>query len=268
MPGITTNQADDGSPAWSPDGKKISFVSNRNGGFVQIHVMDADGKNPNRLTEGVRDKYPDWSPDGQKIAFTSRPNGMAAHIAVMDADGNNLVKLEDNAAEPSWSPDGQQLAFLSWRDRSDEIYLIDADGQGLKRVTHDLAVKGGPSWSPDGKRIAYYALHEGFFHIYVVGADGGHRKRLTHNQEYHMCPAWSPDGQTIAFVSSKPIDLGVREKIHLMTGDGEYLKQLSDFHNAADVHPDWYAASRGVVSLTANQITIWGRLKKLAPNLQ
>ena len=265
---LTANQADDGSPVWSPDGNKISFVSNRNGGFIQIYVMDADGKNPTRLTEGVWDSNPSWSPDGQKIAFTSRQNGMAAHIAVMDADGNNLVKLEDSAAEPSWSPDGQQLAFMSWRDRSDEIYVIDADGQGLKRVTHDLAAKGGPSWSPDGKRIAYYALHDGFHHIYVVGADGGNRQRLTHNQAHHGDPAWSPDGQTIAFVSSKPIDLGVREKIHLMTGDGEYLRQLSDIHNAADVHPDWYAPAGRVVSSTASQITTWGKLKKIASNLR
>ena len=157
---------------------------------------------------------------------------------------------------------GTKIAFTCVRNGNLNICVMVGDGGNRKRLTDHPARDYEPSWSPDGKWIAYYALHEGFFHIYVVGADGGHRKRLTHNQEHHGEPAWSPDGQTIAFVSSKPIDLGVREKIHLMTGDGEYLKQLSDFHNAADVHPDWYAPSRGVVSLTANQITIWGRLKK------
>ena len=156
---LTENQVEDWRPAWSPDGAKIAFVSNRNGGFIQIHVMDAEGKNPIRLTDGLWETYPDWSPDGGKIAFTVNPDFQerwVPQIAVMDADGNNRVTHEDHASEPSWSPDGQQIIFTSWRDNWNyDIYVIGADRQGLRRVTHDLMFKGGPSWSPDGRRIAY-----------------------------------------------------------------------------------------------------------------
>ena len=267
---LTTVQGDDSFPDWSPDGTKIAFVSNRNGGFVQIHVMDADGKNPIRLTDGLWETHPDWSPDGGKIAFTVNPDFQerwVPHIAVMDADGNNRVKHEDHASEPSWSPDGSKIAFTSWRnDWNYDIYEIGADRQGLKRVTHDLAPKWRPSFSPDGGRIAYMAAHEGFLHIYVVNADGRNRVRLTHNQESHGEPAWSPDGQTIAYVISND-KFPFKSTIHLMTADGKYLKQLSEVHNGSDTSPD-FSPMGLAVSPASNTATIWGKLKKPAPDLR
>ena len=183
---LTNNSAHDFYPSWSPDGTKIAFASGRGGPRRQIYVMNADGKHPIKLTDGPREKRdPDWSLDGQKIAFTSWdfPHGQKPHITVMDADGNNAFKLTDGE-EPSWSPDGQRIAFASRRDRGNQIYVIGVDGNGLKRVTQGLAVKGTPAWSPDGQRIAYRALHNRIFQIYVVDTDGRNRERLTHNQEH------------------------------------------------------------------------------------
>ena len=163
---------------------------------------------------------------------------------------------------------GNQPRTPRYHVSTDEIYVIGADRQGLKRATHDIDPKNRPSFSPDGLRIAYYAWHEGegFDHIYVVDTDGRNRKRLTHNQEHHSQPAWSPDGQTIAYVMSNDIFFG-GATIHLMTGDGEYLKQLSDVHDAHDYQPDFRPIGLDV-SPTSNKITIWGGLKKLALNFR
>ena len=262
---LSNHPVDDKDPDWSPDGTKIAFVSDRNDGEYQIYVMDADGTNQVRLTDGPRRKrYPDWSPDGGKIAFAVHDG--ISHIEVMDADGHNRVALENDASGPSWSPDGGKIAFVSIRDGGLEIYVIGADGQGLERLTHGFLGGFSPSFSPGGDWIAYYASHEGFSNIFVVGADGETRKRVTRNQEDHYHPAWSPDGQTIAYASSDDhFPLGA--KIHLMTADGKYLKQLSTVRDGIDYQPDFSPVGLAVYPST-NKTTIWGRLKKSASNVR
>ncbi len=267
---LTNHPAYDGIPDWSPDGTKIAFVSTRNGDAAQIYVMEADGKNPIRLTDGLRHKSaPDWSPDGGKIAFTVHPDfrdDVVHHIDVMDADGKNRERLEDFAEEPSWSPDGREIAFASQRADGErhDIYVIGADGQGLRRVTHELWGGFRPAFSPDGKRIAYMASDESFFHIFAVGVDGENRVRLTHKQQNHGDPAWSVSGRRIAY---SVWDNDGPSTIHLMTADGKYLKQLRDDHGGSDSKPDIRSVGLAV-SPTFNKTTIWGRLKKLSPDLQ
>ena len=260
---LSNNPVDDEDPDWSPDGTKIAFVSRRTGEY-QIYVMDSDGTNLIKLTDGPDAKRePDWSPDGGKIAFTVRDG--INHIEVMDADGQNRVRYEDRTMQPSWSPDGQQIAFVSLKDEGKEIYVMDADGQGLERVTHDLVHKWHPSFSPDGGRIAYWGEEEGFYHIYVVGVDGKNLNRLTHNQENHRGPAWSPDGRVIAYASSEAFLFGA--KIHLMTAEGKYLKQLSKVRDGTDYQPDISPLGLAV-SPTSNTTTTWGRLKKISSSFR
>ena len=270
---LTNHPWYDAQPDWSPDGTKIAFESNRDGDGSQIYVMDADGKNPIRLTDGPGGTWnPDWSPDGGKIAFAV-DNREEDHIAVMDADGGNREKLEDEARHPSWSPDGGEIAFVSWRDGGNEfggneIYVIGANGHGLKRVTHDLAGKWRPSFSPDGGRIAYMAEHKGFNHIYVVGADGKNLQRLTQNEENHRAPAWSPDGRIIAYyVWDGILDGKLHGTIHLMASNGRYIKQLSQGGNARDFGPDISPLGLAVFP-ASNKSTTWGRLKKRASDLR
>ena len=254
---LSNHPVHDMEPDWSPDGTKIAFVSDRNGGVYQIFVMDADGKNQIRLTDGPLEKrQPDWSPDGGKIVFIVRdPDN---HIDVMDADGKNRVRLQDQASEPSWSPDGGKIVFVSWRDGAHETFVIGPDGQGLERVKP--ALDGfGPSFSPDGRRLAYYASDEGFRHIYVVDIDGKNPKRLTRNQGHHSHPTWSPDGGAIAYVVYKDLFFA-SAKIHLMTADGKYLKQLSKVRDGIDYQPD-FGPGGLAVSPASKTAAIWGKLK-------
>ena len=92
----------------------------------------------------------------------------------------------------------------------------------------------------------------------MVGVDGKNLKRLTHNEENHRGPAWSPDGGAIAYASSDAILFGA--KIHLMTADGEYLKQLSKVRDGTDYQPDISPLGLGV-SPTSKTATIWGKIK-------
>ena len=260
---LAANQAENYRPAWSPDGTKIAFVSNRNGGLHQIYLMDVTGKNPIRLTDAVWNDDPAWSPDGKKIAFSSSPDGKKiVHIAVMDADGNYRVKLEHHAMQPSWSPDGKEIAYVSLTDGEKEIYVIGANKRGRRRLTHDLRVKGRPSWSPDGGRIVYWSMDEEslYFQIYVMRADGKKRVRLTHSTQNNWLPAWSPDGRTIAYVSAR--DNRLIGTIHLMTADGQYIKQLSDVHKGGDYDPHFRPTGLAVPP-APNKSTTWGRLKIL-----
>ena len=271
---LTDNRAYDKYPTWSPDRENIAFVSDRDGWGPQIYVMDARGKRAIKLTDTPEGKGdPDWSPNGEKIAFTSwdgqdwwrREN---PRIIVMDANGNNAFKLTDGE-HPSWSPEGRRIAFASGSEFDDQIFVIGINGGKRERVTKSKAIKGTPAWSPDGKRIAYMALtlEDGFYQIYVIGVDGKNRVRLTHNLEYHMDPTWSPDGRLIAYVWSPHIHLNPPAKIRLMAADGKYIKQLSGDHNGNEYFPD-FGPGVLAVSPASNKVTIWGRLKELAPNLR
>jgi Tol biopolymer transport system component len=136
---------DDWAPAWSPDGKKIAFCSDRDG-VPGIYVMNADGSNVVRLTSDD-DWAPAWSPDGKKIAFSSGWDSDHPGIYVMNADGTNVVQLtSEDDREPAWSPDGKKIAFSSDRDGNDEIYVMDEDGTNVVRLTINTALDLLPDW--------------------------------------------------------------------------------------------------------------------------
>ena len=132
---ITNNPDADKDPSWSPDGKRIAFVSDREGQW-DIHVMDADGGNPRNLSNNDFDEWdPSWSPDGKRILFLS-----SADIYVMDADGGNPKSLTSgrrhNEFAPSWSPDGKRILFVCFAEELGQRNLRDGRRWGESAKHH------------------------------------------------------------------------------------------------------------------------------------
>ncbi len=155
---LTDNLAQDTFPAWSPDGSKLAFLSNRDGDF-EIYTMKPDGSNVVRLTDSPgEDAHPSWSPDGAQITFHSRrdspPGGTALEIYRMNADGSNPTRVTTGDGFkyfPIWSPDGTRIAFNGNLDPADsantDVYHVNAlDGSDVVRVTTAAGFDGRCDW--------------------------------------------------------------------------------------------------------------------------
>ena len=286
---LTNHPNWDISPSWSPDGKRIAFMSDRDGHVnmpgglpsYEIYVMDADGGNQRNITNNPdSDSSPSWSPDGKRIVFNSNRDGNRDgnrnnyEIYVMDADGNNQQRLTDNDfydTSPSWSPDGKRIAFISRRDGhfigdgglTYEIYVMDADGGNEQRLTNNRKSDTSPSWSPDGKQIIFASDRKGDgvnYEIYVMDADGGNEQRLTNNRVRDGAPSWSPDGERIVFVSN-PDGKHENYEIYVMDNDGGNQQNLTN-NPHRDSQPEWLNSPFSV-SPAGKKFTTWGRLKQI-----
>jgi TolB protein len=148
---LTVNPSGDLSPSWSPTGRELAFASDRGGG-PQIFLMSSDGTNVRRLTfEGDYNAAPAWSPRGNWIAYICRTPRKEYKLCVMSPDGQKRMQLTTGPGvddSPSWSPDGRHLVFSSTADGKSHIYMINADGKDLERLTFEGTHNSAPAWSP------------------------------------------------------------------------------------------------------------------------
>ena len=168
---LIPHKAFEESPRWSPDGKRIAWVSTRDGN-QEIYTVDADGKNIKRLTsETALDNNPELVARRQADRLRQRP-----HRQLRDPRHERRRQQRPPADRtiramdywPAWSPDGKRIAFTSNRDGNYEIYVMNADGTGLRNLTRHPAQDNYAAWSPDGKRIAFISNRDGGHDVYVM----------------------------------------------------------------------------------------------------
>lgn len=224
---LTSDEAGDNWPVWSPDGSRIAFQRIvGEDAKLDIFVMDDDGANVVQLTDDPEDDFlPAWTPDGKQITFMSwrqepadsvpvkvgsrmRLPKPASHIYIMDADGSNERRL---VADPpgtstalSWASDAQTFVFARKEGKQGaDIYIAAPDGIVVRRLTNDAAANGAPDFSPDGKHIVFHADYGDHSEIVVIDRWGlGRTVVVAEGKNWY--PRFSPDGRWIVYTAANP----------------------------------------------------------------
>jgi Tol biopolymer transport system component len=254
----------DEQPDWSPDGSRVAFE--RCGVRCAVYVVDRDGSGLRRVGPACNRKPPAcadrvrpvWSPDGRHIAFTRYTGrvrrGRIAHseLTVMRADGHGARAVTRlSAAHPhrvdigraSWSPDGSQLAFGLERGRKTALFIIHANGSGLKRLTAwSLRAGEHPDFSPDGHRILFGAGSRGEQdrggNLYSIGVDGAGLTRLTGSGRNGkvLAGSFAPSGTRITYAALPP-DEDFATSLFISETDGAGAHAVPG--TAFAMQPDW-----------------------------
>jgi Tol biopolymer transport system component len=224
------------SPSFSGDGQWIVYTAEREG-QADIYRIHPDGTGLQQLTDDPAfDDQGTLSPDGKTLAFVSTRGSGTANLWLMDVGSKtftNVTKHRSGNFRPSWSPDGKWIAFTSDRDaqpgvfpgmwehlQSTGVYVVRADGKGLRRLTRKDGVAGSPSWSADGQKVLFYETDEvgayltkfGQSRTEIVSIDvvSGEHKQYTASNETKLSPQWLSEGR-ISYASRAAGDTaGVR----------------------------------------------------------
>lgn len=204
------------SPAVSPDGRYVAFLSERDLFGIDLFLADAQTGAVLRRLQSV---------------------GTDPHL--------DAIRWIDSAG--TWSPDGRQFAFVIFREGGNEIAILDVATRVIQRRIRVTGVGAitNPSWSPDGQRLAFTGISGGIANLYVVDIQGGRAQQLTQDRHADLQAAWSPDGRTIAFATDRGPQTSFERltfsplKLALYDVEAHEVRIIDVFDNAKHINPQF-----------------------------
>lgn len=218
------------SPAWSPDGNNLAYVSFESKTSV-VYIQDIQTGSRRKVASnpGIN-SAPAWSPDGSRLALTLSKDGNP-EIYILHVGSKVLQRVTNNPAidtEPSWSNDGKTLAFTSDRGGSPQIYTTRVEGDGqVKRISFTGSYNAGPVYSPDGKQIAVVHGDGSVYHIGLLDPNNGQVSLLSESR-MDESPSFAPNGHMIIYTTTGArgnalaaisVDGSVHQRLALQEGE-------------------------------------------------
>jgi TolB protein len=231
------------SPNWSPDGKRIAYVSFEHH-RANIYIQNLySGKRRRISSRPGLNSAPVFSPNGRKLALVLSSSPGNPDLYIMDIKSKHLRRITTSSAidtEPAWTPNGKKLIFTSNRGGGPQIYEVNVNGGGApQRLTFEGSYNARPELSPDGKQLAMVHRERGKFRIAVMNLQTGALQVLT-NGRLDESPSFAPNGQMIIYATEH----GGRDMLAAVSADGQVQERLAS--TRGDVQePAWSPYSHG-----------------------